>query len=110
MATNDNNNKVARPLTDEEFEQIWPQAKARIARLEAEFAALSAEGKKRLKEKFSDPFYERISENRLGCDARTYQTAQTLKRAKTQNFQGSNQGNIKILSQYPNLVELKMEK
>ena len=65
MATKDNNNKVAQPLTDEEFEQMWQQAKARDARLDAEFAALSAEEKKRLKEKFSDPFYERISENSI---------------------------------------------
>ena len=47
---------------------MWQQAKARDARLDAEFAALSAEEKKRLKEKFSDPFYERISENPLAAD------------------------------------------
>lgn len=68
MATKDNNNKVARPISDEEFEQIWEQAESRIARLEAEFAALPAEEKERLKEKFSDPFYERISENPLDAD------------------------------------------
>lgn len=68
MATKDKNNKSTRHISDEEFEQMWQQAKARDTRLEAEYNALPENEKKRLKKKFSDPFYERISENPMGDD------------------------------------------
>lgn len=55
-------------MTEEEFEKIWDDLKARDARREAEFNALPEEEKKRLEKEFSDPFYERISENPFGDD------------------------------------------
>lgn len=55
-------------MTEEEFEKIWDDLKARDARREAEFNALPEAEKKRLEKEFSDPFYERISENPFGDD------------------------------------------
>lgn len=55
-------------MTNEEFEQLWAELKAEDARREAEYNALSEEEKKCLEEEYSDPFYERISENPFGDD------------------------------------------
>lgn len=55
-------------MTNEEFEQLWAKLKARDAQLEAEYNALPEDEKKRLDEEYSDPFYERISENPFGDD------------------------------------------
>lgn len=55
-------------MTDEEFEKLWAKLKAEDARREAEYNALPEEEKKRLEEEYSDPFYERISENPFGDD------------------------------------------
>ena len=55
-------------MTDEEFEEIWAKAMAREERLRKKREALSAEEKERLDKEFSDPFYERISDNPFGND------------------------------------------
>lgn len=54
-------------MTNEEFEKIWADLKARDAQREAEFNALPEAEKKRL-EKFIDPSLDRFSEDPLGGD------------------------------------------
>lgn len=55
-------------MTDEEFEKIWADLKARDAKQEAEWEALPEEEKERYRKKFDDGFYDRISENPFGDD------------------------------------------
>lgn len=53
-------------ISDEEFEEIWEQAKARDERLEKAWNSLSPEEKERRMEEFDDVFYERISDDPTG--------------------------------------------
>lgn len=55
-------------IYEEEFEKMWQLAKARDKQLEEKWNALPEEEKKRLEKEFSDPFYERISDNPFGDD------------------------------------------
>lgn len=58
--------------TKEELEALWADAKALDEERAKEWAkgynAMTEEEKKQLEEKYSDPFYERISDNPLGGD------------------------------------------
>lgn len=62
------NGKQYDKLTDELFEEIWKQGEERNKKVEAEYESLPEAEKERLQKKFSDPFYERISENPLADD------------------------------------------
>lgn len=53
-------------MTNEEFEKIWADLKARDAQREAEFNALPEAEKKRLEKEFIDPSFDRFSEDPLG--------------------------------------------
>lgn len=53
-------------ITDEEFEKMWEQAKARDAQEEAEWNALSEEEKNRRRAMFDDGFAERVSDDPTG--------------------------------------------
>ncbi len=53
-------------MTPEEFEQAWKRAKARDAKLEEEWNALSEEEKKRHIEKYGAAFIERITDDITG--------------------------------------------
>ena len=55
-------------MTEEEFEKIWDDLKARYARREAEFNALPEEEKKRLERELIDPSQDRFGEDPLGGD------------------------------------------
>lgn len=55
-------------MTEEEFEKIWDDLKARDARREAEFNALPEEEKKRLERELIDPSQDRFGEDPLGGD------------------------------------------
>ena len=56
------------PMSDEEFEKQWALAMKKEEKRRKEWEALPDEEKKRLEEEFSDPFYERISDNPFGDD------------------------------------------
>jgi len=49
-----------------EFERRWALMKERDRRWEEEYEALPEDEKRRLEEIFSDPFYERISDDPTG--------------------------------------------
>lgn len=55
-------------MTEEEFEKIWDDLKARDVRREAEFNALPEEEKKRLERELIDPSQDRFGEDPLGGD------------------------------------------
>lgn len=55
-------------ISPEDVDRIWDDLKARDARREAEFNALSEEERKRLEREFSDPSLGRFIEDPLGGD------------------------------------------
>lgn len=55
-------------MTNEEFDKMWADTKACDEKRAKRYNALPETEKKRLEKVFSDPFYERISENPLGDD------------------------------------------
>lgn len=55
-------------MTEEELDRMWADSKACDKRRAERYNALPEAEKKRLEKKFSDPFYERISENPFGDD------------------------------------------
>ena len=63
---------MKKTITDEELDRMWVVAKAldkkRAEERAKRYSTMTEEEIKRLEEKYSDPFYERISENPLGSD------------------------------------------
>lgn len=55
-------------MTEEELEKMWADTKACDEKRAERYNALPEAEKKRLEKEFSDPFYERISENPFGDD------------------------------------------
>ncbi len=58
--------EINRPLTQEDYDEIWKLGKEMEERRKAEWEALTEEEKKRIEEELSDPFYERISDDPFG--------------------------------------------
>ncbi len=59
---------IGRPFNQEELDEMWEAAMEIEAQRKAEWEALPEEEKKRLEGKYSDPFYERISDDPLGTE------------------------------------------
>lgn len=55
-------------MTDEELDKMWADTKVCDEKRAERYNALPEAEKKRLEKEFSDPFYERISENPIGDD------------------------------------------
>jgi len=53
-------------MTDQVFEELWAKLKEEDRKIEEAYNALPEEEKKRLAELYSDPFYERISDDPTG--------------------------------------------
>jgi len=58
------------PMSDEEFEKQWMLAMEKEEKRRKKWGALPEEKKRLLEKEFSDPFYERISDNPLGDDSK----------------------------------------